>query len=130
MRLGSQIKELRIKEGLTQVELSEKTGLTVRTIQRIENHDVEPSKHSLKKIGETLNHNFNEQKLIKMKKKQNILYLIVISISLLIIVEFIIGVLNWNKHWWIILSWFTPVLLGISVPYYKRKRHANNGYKT
>ena len=49
MRLGTKIKELRTKQGLTQIELAEKTGLTERTIQRIENHEVEPSKHSLKK---------------------------------------------------------------------------------
>ena len=49
MRLGTKIKELRKKKGLTQIELSERTGLTERTIQRIENHEVEPSKHSLKK---------------------------------------------------------------------------------
>ena len=49
MRLGTKIKELRKKKGLTQIELSEKTGLTERTIQRIENHEVEPSKYALKK---------------------------------------------------------------------------------
>jgi len=32
MRLGTKIKALRIKEGLTQIELSEKTGLTERTL--------------------------------------------------------------------------------------------------
>ena len=49
VRLGTKIKSLRIEKGFTQIELSEKTGLTERTIQRIENHEVEPSKHSLKK---------------------------------------------------------------------------------
>ena len=73
MRLGTKIKELRKKKGLTQIELSEKSGLTERTIQRIENHEVEPSKHSLKKIGEVLDCNLNEQKLNDMAKKQRIL---------------------------------------------------------
>jgi transcriptional regulator with XRE-family HTH domain len=36
------------------VELSEKTGLTLRTIQRIENSDVKPSLHSIKVISEAL----------------------------------------------------------------------------
>ena len=62
MRLGTKIKELRTKQGLTQIELAEKTGLTERTIQRIENNEVEPSKHSLKKMGEVLGHNLNELK--------------------------------------------------------------------
>lgn len=63
MRLGIKIKELRKKKGLTQIELSEKTGLTERTTQRIENHEVEPSKHSLIKISNVLNYNLNEKKI-------------------------------------------------------------------
>ena len=72
MRLGTKIKELRKKKGLTQIELSERTGLTERTIQRIENHEVEPSKHSLKEIGNVLNHNLIEQKFDDMTKKSKI----------------------------------------------------------
>ena len=34
------------------------TGLTEKTIQRIENHEVEPSKYALNKIGEVVNCNF------------------------------------------------------------------------
>jgi transcriptional regulator with XRE-family HTH domain len=121
MRLGTRIKELRIKEGLTQVQLSEKTGLTERTIQRIENHEVEPSNHSLKKIGEVLNQNLNEQKLITMKKKQRILNLTLLGISVLIIIEFILGILSWKEHWWVLLCWFFPLLGGISITYYRKK---------
>ena len=122
MRLGSQIKEKRIKEGLTQVQLSEKTGLTERTIQRIENHEVEPSKHSLQKIGEVLNHNFNELKLRKMKKNQRLLRIILWTVSLLIALEFLLGVLTWENHWWVVLAWAFPLFGGISIPYYKRKK--------
>ena len=89
MRLGTKIKELRKKKGLTQIELSEKTGLTERTIQRIENHEVEPSKHSLKKMGEVFNQNLNQQKFNDMTKKQRILNVFIISISILIIVVYI-----------------------------------------
>ena len=38
----------------SQKELSEQTGLTLRTIQRIENNEVKPSLYSLKVIGEVL----------------------------------------------------------------------------
>jgi transcriptional regulator with XRE-family HTH domain len=38
----------------SQKELSEQTGLTLRTIQRIENNEVKPSLYSLKVIGEAL----------------------------------------------------------------------------
>ena len=39
---------------ISQKELSEKTGLALRTIQRIENNEVKPSLYSLKVIGEAL----------------------------------------------------------------------------
>ena len=121
MRLGTKIKELRKKKGLTQIELSEKTGLTERTIQRIENHEVEPSKHSLKKIGEVLDCNLNEQKINDMAKKQRLLNIFIISISILIVVEFIIGWLTWEEHWWVLAAWFFPLLGGVSIPYFKKK---------
>ena len=122
MRLGTKIKELRKRKGLTQIELSERTGLTERTIQRIENHEVEPSKHSLKKMGEVLGHNLNEQKLNNMTKKQRLLNIFIISISILIVVEFIIGWLTWEEHWWVLISWFFPILGGVSIPYYKKEK--------
>ena len=122
MRLGTKIKELRKKKGLTQIELSEKTGLTERTIQRIENHEVEPSKHSLKKMGEVFNQNLNQQKFIDMTKKQRILNVFIISISILIIVEFLIGWLTWEEHWWVLISWFFPILGGVSIPYFKKSK--------
>ena len=59
MKLGTKIKELRKKKGLTQRDLSEKSGLSLRTIQRIENDENKPSVYSLRKIGEVLNHKFN-----------------------------------------------------------------------
>ena len=122
MRLGTKIKELRKRKGLTQIELSERTGLTERTIQRIENHEVEPSKHSLKKMGEVLGHNLNEQKLNDMTKKQRLLNIFIISISILIVVEFIIGWLTWEEHWWVLISWFFPILGGVSIPYFKKEK--------
>jgi transcriptional regulator with XRE-family HTH domain len=48
------IKELRIKKGLTQQQLADECGITLRTIQRIENGEVKPSLHSLNTIGRVL----------------------------------------------------------------------------
>ena len=48
------IKELRIKKGMTQQQLADESGITLRTIQRIENGDVNPSLHSLKTLGKVL----------------------------------------------------------------------------
>jgi transcriptional regulator with XRE-family HTH domain len=54
MELGERLKELRTSMNCSQKELSEQTGLTLRTIQRIENNEVKPSLYSLKVIGEAL----------------------------------------------------------------------------
>jgi transcriptional regulator with XRE-family HTH domain len=54
MELGERLKELRTSMNCSQKELSQQTGLTLRTIQRIENNEVKPSLYSLKVIGEAL----------------------------------------------------------------------------
>ncbi|MFL0206335.1 helix-turn-helix transcriptional regulator [Aquirufa sp. 2-AUSEE-184A6] len=43
MDFGARLKELRTSLNYSQKELSEQTGLTLRTIQRIENNEVKPS---------------------------------------------------------------------------------------
>jgi len=55
MEFGARLKEIRTSLNCSQKELSEKTGLTLRTIQRIENNEVKPSLYSLKVIGEAFN---------------------------------------------------------------------------
>jgi transcriptional regulator with XRE-family HTH domain len=60
MEFGERLKELRTSLNCSQKELSEKTGLTLRTIQRIENNKVNPSLHSLKVIGEALKMDLSE----------------------------------------------------------------------
>lgn len=45
---------LRKSRGLTQEELAEKAGVTVRTIQRIESGETEPRAYTLKRIAEAL----------------------------------------------------------------------------
>ena len=60
MKIGEHIKEIRISKGVTQTELSEKSGIAVRTIQRIENSEVTPSIYSLNAIGAALDVKLNE----------------------------------------------------------------------
>ena len=55
MEFGARLKEIRTSLNCSQKALSEQTGLTLRTIQRIENNKVKPSLYSLKVIGEALN---------------------------------------------------------------------------
>ena len=69
MYIGIVIKEVRKLKGLTQLELSEETNISVRTIQRIEKDIVEPSLYSLKKISEIL-----EVDLLKIKSKTSMAY--------------------------------------------------------
>lgn len=54
MEFGARLKEIRTSLNISQKELSEKTRLTLRTIQRIENNEVKPSLHSIKVISEAL----------------------------------------------------------------------------
>jgi transcriptional regulator with XRE-family HTH domain len=54
MEFGARLREIRTSLNISQKELSEQTGLTLRTIQRIENNEVKPSVHSMKVISEAL----------------------------------------------------------------------------
>jgi len=60
MEFGERLKELRTSLNYSQKELSEQTGLTLRTIQRIENNEVKPSLYSLKVLGEALKTDVSE----------------------------------------------------------------------
>lgn len=59
MKIGLLIKELRIKKGLTQEELADKTELSTRTIQRIENGEVAPRAYTLQMIAKVLEVDFS-----------------------------------------------------------------------
>jgi transcriptional regulator with XRE-family HTH domain len=54
METGRLIKELRIKKGMTQEELADKTEVSSRTIQRIENGEVDPRVYTLQMIAKAL----------------------------------------------------------------------------
>ena len=70
MYLGIVIKEVRKQKGYTQMELSDKTGISVRTIQRIEKDVVEPSIYSLRVISEVLEVDF-----LKIKSKYSMTFI-------------------------------------------------------
>jgi len=59
MKTGKLIKELRIKKGMTQEELAEKTEVSARTIQRIENGEVDPRAYTLQMIAKALEVDYN-----------------------------------------------------------------------
>ncbi|WP_353130891.1 helix-turn-helix domain-containing protein [Parapedobacter pyrenivorans] len=58
MRTGQLIKELRLKKGITQETLAAKTDISVRTIQRIENGEVDPRAYTLQSIAIALEVDF------------------------------------------------------------------------
>ncbi len=69
MILSKRIKKSRLKNGLTQLDLSEKSGVSLRTIQRIENNEVTPSIYSINKISAILNEDFSASKNTSLLKK-------------------------------------------------------------
>ena len=60
MKFGDRLKEQRTSLNYSQKELAELTGLTLRTIQRIESNEVNPSPHSIKVIGKALDTDFSK----------------------------------------------------------------------
>ena len=59
METGKLIKNLRIKKGLTQEELADLTELSARTIQRIENGEVDPRAYTLQMLAKALDVDFS-----------------------------------------------------------------------
>lgn len=93
--LGHKIVELRKKLSMTQEELAEQTGISSRTIQRIEQGDVTPRLATLKLLSEALDYNFNGA-ATNDRIDKTILFFIHLS-SMFIFVFFPIVVLIWNK---------------------------------
>ena len=125
MDLGDKIKAARTEKGITQKELAEKTGRTERTIQRIENHEVEPSIYSLNKISEILSFDFKTEKLRIMKRRNQIIYTIMMVWTIALAFNLIFTEFKFDSRWWEIVIWFMTlvfVLTGqIYVPYRKKR---------
>jgi len=77
--LAKRIKELRNRNGLSQEELAEKTGLSLRTIQRIENGETEPRGDSLKKIAGIFGVSPNEITDWQIAEDKNVLTMLNLS---------------------------------------------------
>lgn len=90
--LATRIKELRQRKGFSQEELSEKSGLSLRTVQRIENAETEPMGDSLKKIAAALDANPDE--LIDWTIKEDSSFLKTLNLSALTFLFFpLLGIL-------------------------------------
>tara|TARA_E500000178_G_scaffold306110_1_gene318043 strand:+ start:488 stop:865 length:378 start_codon:yes stop_codon:yes gene_type:complete len=102
-------------------------GLTERTIQRIENHEVEPSVYSLNKISEILSFDFKTEKLRIMKRRNQIIYTIMIVWTIALAFNLFFTEFNFKSRWWEIVIWFMTlvfILTGqIYIPYRKVLEH-------
>jgi uncharacterized Tic20 family protein len=108
MTTGQFIKNQRLEKGVTQEELSSKTSISVRTIQRIENDEVVARAYTLRAISAALGFEFSDMKdmNIATEEKTNV-WLSVIHLSglpILLLPPFIIwllkrdAVLNIHQH--------------------------------
>ena len=125
MDLGGKIKTTRAQKGITQKELAEKTGLTERTIQRIENHKVEPSIYSLNKISEVLSFDFTVEKLRIMKRRNQIIYTIMMVWTAAMGYNLLFTEFKFEERWWEILIWATTLVSVVTgqiyIPYRRKK---------
>jgi len=131
--LAIRLKELRNQKGMSQEVLADESGLSLRTIQRIENGATNPTGDSLKRLSNALS--VNPDELIDWSIKEDKRYLIFLNLSALtflffpmlgILVPFILWtsrkgkIKNINKLGrdiinfqitWTILLFFIPFLL-------------------
>ena len=125
MDLGDKIKAARTKKGITQKVLAEKTGLTERTIQRIENHKVEPSVYSLNKISEILSFDFRTEKLRIVKRRNQIIYTIMIVWTAAMGYNVLFTEFKIEDRWWEILIWAMTLVFVVTgqiyIPYRIKK---------
>lgn len=81
LSLADRVKELRKRIGISQENLAEKSGLSLRTIQRIENNETMPRGDTLKRLAIALDTSPDE--LIDWKIKEDRNYLTLMNLSTL-----------------------------------------------
>ena len=77
--LALRIKDLRTRKGMSQELLADKSGLSLRTIQRIENGESNPTGHSLKQLSYALN--VNPDEIMDWSVKEDKRYLTYLNLS-------------------------------------------------
>ena len=90
--LSTRLKELRNRKGLSQETLAEESGLSLRTIQRIENNESKPTGETLKRLSNALD--INPDELIDWSIKEDLKYLVFMNLSSLTFIFFpLLGIL-------------------------------------
>lgn len=92
--LGLKVSELRQQKGMTQEQLSEFCQVSSRTIQRIENGEVDPRTHTIQCLSTALDFDFDEQ-----NTSNEIFWLTVLHLSSMICIPIIPLLLwSWKKN--------------------------------
>ena len=92
--LGLKVSELRQQKGMTQEQLSEFCQVSSRTIQRIENGEVDPRTHTIQCLSTALDFDFDEQ-----NASNEIFWLTVLHLSSMICIPIIPLLLwSWKKN--------------------------------
>ena len=134
--LSARVKELRNQKGISQETLAEESGLSLRTIQRIEYGETNPTGDTLKRLSNALN--VNPDVLIDWTIKEDKKYLIFLNLSALTFLFFpLLGILVPFMLWtsrkgkikninelgkelinfeivWTMILFFIPILLFLS----------------
>tara|TARA_R100000789_G_C2947814_1_gene134086 strand:+ start:61 stop:669 length:609 start_codon:yes stop_codon:yes gene_type:complete len=125
--IGNKIAESRNKQGLTQEELADKSKISLRTVQRIENNESVPRGKTLKLIGEILNIKFekttNSKEPTKVNKISNriinVFFLLVLNLVLMSIIGYLTldSEANLNSRFGaFLLSFFVPIFIVFLTP--------------
>ena len=116
------IKKMRLERHWSQEQLAEMSGLSIRTIQRIENGE-NAGLESLKSLAAVFEINITDsdkkKELEQIRKEEAYIQnlkgfyklLAIAALSLLVPVFLAINDSNWNLFFWILFSWV--VMLGI-----------------
>lgn len=97
--LPIRIKELRKRKGISQEQLAENTGLSLRTIQRIENGETEPRGDSVKRLAQAFDVSVEELSDWTLQEDRG--YLMGLNLSGLICMIFpILGIIVTLILWW------------------------------
>jgi len=134
--LAKRIKELRMQNGFSQEELAEKSGLSLRTIQRIESSGTLPREDTLKRLATVLGESTNALDWT-MKENRGLLMMTNFSALSFILLPFLgvvlpviiwmsnrrtikdldrigRGILNFQITWFILLMlWFAVLVFGL-----------------
>jgi len=92
MELSKRVKNLRTRKGLSQELLAEKSGLSLRTIQRVENSGTVPRGDTLRRLSEALA--VTQEEIIDWTIKEDHNYLALMNLSALAFLLFpVLGIL-------------------------------------